>query len=151
DQAFYDFLGGKEVVLVSTLAATVESHHRTGQAFDLFTDLVIQPYGLRCLEAPRSLYPERPASGFIESLDHCLEEIEALYQQRPFEVFAVAAGAYSLPLCEVVQQRYGVSCLSIGPSLHARFGVLEAGTSQWRLEQRRPENWIQAELVGLHT
>ncbi len=140
-QEIYDFLAGKEVVFVTPLAVDVEAHHRSGKAFDLFHDLTIRPYGLRCVEAPLSLYPNRPLSGFSESLDRCLEAVDTLYSQRPFTIFMAACGSYALPLCEAVKQRYGVSCLYNGNLMHAYVGLHQTSTAQWRLESRKQENW----------
>lgn len=142
DQAFYDFIAGKEVVFVTPLASDVEQQHRTGRAFDLFTDLTIQPYGLRLVEAPMSIYPNRPRGGFSESLEHCLEQIDKLYRERPFEVFTAACWGYDLPLCETVKERYGVSCVTTGNLMHAYFGVQVSSNASWRYEQRKAENWV---------
>lgn len=142
DQAFYDFIAGQEVLFVTPLAADVEKQHRSGKAFDLFSDLKIQPYGLRLVEAPMSIYPNRPRGGFNESLEHCLEQIDVLYRVRPFTVFTAACGGYGLPLCETVKERYGVSCVYTGNQMHAFFGVQQNASASWRKEQRKPENWV---------
>ncbi len=141
DAAIYRFLAGKEVVAVTTLATEVEEQHRSGRAFELFVDLPIAPYGLRCVQAPMSRYPQRPASEFSASLDDCLERIEALHRERPFRVFVAACGAYGLPLCEAVQRLYGVSCLCSGDSMNHYFGVEEGGSGSWRAQARISENW----------
>ncbi len=142
DPAIYGFWAGKEVVLATTHAAELEAHHRSGQAFQLFSDLRISPYGLRCVQAPLSRYPNRPAGGFGESLDACLEQIDALHRQRPFRVFVAACGVYGLPLCEAVQRRYGVSCLCSGDRMNAYFGLEQAATADWRADGRIREHWL---------
>ena len=144
-QAFYNFIAGQEVLMVTPLAAELEAHHRSGRAFELFTSLTIRPYGLRAITAPMSVYPNRPASGFEDSLQRCLDQIERAYQQKPFAVFTAAAGAYGLPLCEAVHRRFGVACVYIGNQMHAYFGLEQATTADWLLEQRRPENWLMAQ------
>jgi hypothetical protein len=150
EQAFYNFIAGQEVLFVTPLAADVEAHHRTGLAFELFTDLVIHPYGLRCIEAPVSVYPNRPDRGFEDSLDRTLEQIDRAYKQKPFAVFTAACGAYGLPLCEAVKQRYGVSCIYVGNLMHAYFGVLQRTSLDWRASSRINEHWITSQaLAGL--
>ncbi|QPN56306.1 hypothetical protein I1E95_14615 [Synechococcus sp. CBW1107] len=141
DAAIYRFLAGKEVVAATTLATEVEEHHHTGHAFKLFTDLPIAPYGLRCVQAPLSRYPQRPAADFMASLDECLQQIEALHRQRPFRVFVAACGAYGLPLCEAVNRIYGVSCLCSGDHMNAYFGVESEGAVDWRIGSRIAEHW----------
>ena len=131
--------------MVSPLAAELEAHHRSGRAFELFTSMTIRPYGLRAIAAPMSVYPNRPASGYEDSLQRCLDQIERAYQQKPFAVFTAAAGAYGLPLCEAVHRRFGVSCVYIGNQMHAYFGLEQATTADWLVEQRRPENWVKAQ------
>ena len=49
--------------------------------------MTIRPYGLRAIAAPMSVYPNRPASGYEDSLQRCLDQIERAYQQKPFAVF----------------------------------------------------------------
>jgi hypothetical protein len=144
-QAFYNFLADQEVLFVTPLAAEVEAHHRSGKAFALFSDVRIRPYGLRCTSAPMSVYPNRPARGFEDSLERCLEQVDRVHRQRPFTVFTAAAGAYGLPLCQAVHRRYGVACFYIGNAMHAYFGIEQNTTASWMQAQRRPENWLRAQ------
>ena len=141
EERFYHLLAGQEVVVVSPWAPLVEEQHRSGRAFALFVDLAIAPYGLRCVTAPASRYPERPDQGFEASLASCLEAVEVLARQHPFSVFLCAAGAYDLPLCQAVRDRYGASCVAMGSGLHARFGLEQPLTQQWRRSQRRSDRW----------
>jgi hypothetical protein len=141
ETAFYHCLAGQEVLLISPLAVEVEAQHRSGRAFDLFTDQAIAPYGLRCVQGPDSLYPRRPDQGFEASLAQCLQTIEHKASALPFTVFLTACGAYDLPLCHAIQQRYGCASIAIGPNLHARFGLEQPATQEWRLRQRRADRW----------
>ena len=141
EAAFYHCLAGQEVLLISPLAAEVEAQHRSGRAFDLFTDQPIAPYGLRCLQGPDSLYPRRPDQGFEASLAQCLQTIEHKASALPFTVFLTACGAYDLPLCHAVQERYGCTAVAIGPNLHARFGLEQPASQGWRMLQRRADRW----------
>ena len=95
-----------------------------------------------------SIYPNRPDRGFEVSLGRCLDQVDRLYRQKPFAVFTAAAGAYGLPLCEAVHQRYGVSCIYIGNQMHALFGVLQNTTADWRREQRLEEHWLTSSLLN---
>ncbi len=141
EAAFYQCLAGQEVLLISPLAAEVEAQHRSGRAFDLFTDQPIAPYGLRCLHGPDSLYPRRPDQGFEASLAQCLQAIEDKARALPFTVFLTACGAYDLPLCLALQGRYGCTAVAIGPNLHARFGLEQPASQGWRMLQRRADRW----------
>jgi hypothetical protein len=147
DQAFYDFIAGQELLFVTPLASDVEAHHRSGLAFQLFTDIAIQPYGLRCIGAPISIYPNRPGRGFEDSLDRTLDQIDRAFRQKPFAVFTAACGAYGLPLCEAVNQRYGVSCVYVGNLMHAYFGVLQRTSEAWRSESRINPHWIHSSAL----
>jgi hypothetical protein len=71
----------------------------------------------------------------------CLEGVEVLARQRPFSVFLCSAGAYDLPLCQAVRERYGASCVAMGTSLHARFGIEQPVSQHWRSGQRRSDRW----------
>ncbi|MFZ0408880.1 MAG: hypothetical protein WAM11_12335 [Cyanobium sp.] len=101
-------LGGLEVVYVGDQAAAVREAHRAGRCFRG------EPFGLRVMEAPESLWPDRPATGFEQSLAVLLEGVDVLYRQRPFAVLMADCGAYRLPLLRAVHQRYGVAALSSG-------------------------------------
>jgi hypothetical protein len=141
DEHVYDLLAGQEVLLVSPLAALAEEQHRSGRAFQLFLDLPIAPYGLRTLAPPASLYPLRPHQSFEASLEACLESVAAMVRERPFTVLLTAAGVYDLPLCHAVRERYGASCVAIGPAIHARLGIDQACSRHWRSGQRRADRW----------
>lgn len=141
EQRFYQLLAGQEVLLISPLAALVEEQHSSGRAFALFRDLEIAPYGLRILSPPASRYPARPDRSFDASLSACLDAVQGAFQARPFTVFLSVAGAYDLPLCHAVHERYGVSCLAIGEGVHARFGIEQSCSAGWRAEQRRADRW----------
>jgi len=101
-------LGGLEVLYVGNGAAAVQEAHRAGRCFRG------QPFGLRVMEGPQSLWPARPAGGFEQSLALLLENVEGLYRQRPFDVLLADCGAYRLPLLRAVHQRYGVAAMGSG-------------------------------------
>ena len=101
-------LGGLEVVYVGDGAAAVQGAHRAGRCFRG------QPFGLRVIEGPQSLWPARPSGGFEQSLAVLLENVDALYRLRPFDVLLADCGAYRLPLLRAVHQRYGVAAMSSG-------------------------------------
>ena len=147
EQAFYDAIADQEVLFVTPCARDVEMHHRSGKAFQLFKDIRIRPYGLRCLEAPVSVYPNRPGRGYEESLDQLLGQIERIYKQKPFSVFTAACGCYGLPLCEAVKQRYGVTCFYIGNLMHAYFGLMQRTTATWRAGRRIEGNWHRSQAL----
>jgi len=147
DAAWYRFLAGRRVLFVTPLAADVQRQHASGRAFDLFHDLPIAPYRLRCLPAPMSVHPNRPDRGFRASLEHCLEAVEAAWREEPFEVFTAACGAYGLPLCAAVQERYGAASVYTGNIMHALFGVLQRTTADWRAGSRKEENWRSSRLL----
>lgn len=147
DGAWYHFIAGKQVLFVTPLAVDVQRHHNSGLAFDLYHDQVIAPYALRCVPAPMSIHPNRPDRGFRKSLERCLAAVDAAWHERPFEVFTAACGAYGLPLCAAVHERYGVACVYAGNIMHAHFGVLQQTTADWRAGSRRPENWITSRVL----
>ncbi len=101
-------LGGLEVMYVGDGAAAVQEAHRAGRCFRG------QPFGLRLMEGPASCWPARPSGGFEQSLAVLLENLDALYRQRPFDVLLADCGAYRLPLLRAVHQRYGVAAMSSG-------------------------------------
>ena len=147
DRDWYRFLAGKQVLFVTPLAADVQQQHNSGRAFDLFHDLPIEPFSLRCLPAPMSVYPNRPDQGFKASLERCIEAVDGAWRQQPFEVFTAACGAYGLPLCAAVQARYGVASVYAGNIMHALFGLLQRTTISWRAASRKEQNWRSSGLL----
>jgi hypothetical protein len=110
-------LGGLEVVYVGDGAAAVQEAHRAGRCFRG------QPFGLRVMEGPASRWPARPSGGFEQSLAVLLENVDALYRQRPFDVLLADCGAYRLPLLRAVHQRYGVAAMSSGRPMSRWLGA----------------------------
>jgi hypothetical protein len=127
--SLYELMGGQEVLLVTPGAAEVEAHHRSGAAFQLDPERSIPTYGLRCIEPPDSIHPRRPGVGFEQSLESLLGQVEQAWGQRAFQVFAIAAGAYSLPACQAVEQRHGATCLALGSELMEWFLPRDPGPS----------------------
>jgi hypothetical protein len=105
------------VLLVAPRAAAIEAHHRRVASAQLDQESPILNYGLRCLEPPDSIHPRRPSVGFEHSLESLLEQVEQAWGQRAFQIFIIAAGAYSLPACHAVEQRHGATCLALGSDL----------------------------------
>ncbi len=127
--SLYELMAGQEVLLVTPGAAEVEAHHHSGAAFQLDPERSIPSYGLRCLEPPDSIHPRRPGVGFEQSLESLLGQVEQAWGQRAFQVFAIAAGAYSLPACQAVEQRHGATCLALGSELMEWFLPSDPGPS----------------------
>ena len=123
DSALDQMLAGREVLLITHLAAQAEAFHRSGQAFNLTPGQPIAAYGLRCIAAPDSRHPLRPDQGFETSLAHCLTAVEQQARARSFDIVLSACGAYDLPLCEAIGRRYGCTTLALGPQILSRFGV----------------------------
>ena len=110
-------MADQEVLIVAPRAAEIEAHHRRVASTQLDQESPILNYGLRCLEPPDSIHPRRPSVGFEHSLESLLEQVEQAWGQRAFQVFIIAAGAYSLPACHAVEQRHGATCLALGSDL----------------------------------
>jgi hypothetical protein len=127
--SLYELMAGQEVLLVTPGAAEVEAHHRSGAAFQLDPERSIPTYGLRCIEPPDSIHPRRPGVGFEQSLESLLGQVEQAWGQRAFQMFAIAAGAYSLPACQAVEQRHGATCLALGSELMEWFLPSDPGPS----------------------
>jgi hypothetical protein len=112
-----ELMANQEVLLVAPRAAAIEAHHRRVASAQLDQESPILNYGLRCLEPPDSIHPRRPSVGFEHSLESLLEQVEQAWGQRAFQIFIIAAGAYSLPACHAVEQRHGATCLALGSDL----------------------------------
>jgi hypothetical protein len=112
-----ELMANQEVLLVAPRAAEIEAHHRRVASSQLDPQSPMPNYGLRCLEPPDSIHPRRPSVGFEHSLESLLEQVEQAWGQRAFQLFIIAAGAYSLPACHAVEQRHGATCLALGSDL----------------------------------
>jgi hypothetical protein len=99
-------LGGQEVIYVGDNSDGVRQAHGKGLCFRG------QPFGLRVIETPSSRWPARPAGGYEESLSKLLNDVDALYRDRPFDVLLADCGIYRLALMRAVHQRYGSAAIS---------------------------------------
>jgi hypothetical protein len=104
-------LAGLEVVYVGEGAEAMEGLHRRGELFRP------EPFGLRCLTPPASRHPQRPHGSFEQSLEACVQQLEQLYQQRPFQVLLCDAGSYRLGLAQALHTRLGVRGLATATPL----------------------------------
>ena len=99
-------LAGKEIIYIGWNCVQLQKAHRSGA---LFTGA---PFGLRGLEPADSRRGLRPDRDFGLSLEQCLQELEKLHQQRPFNAILTDAGAYRLPLVQAARNRYGTRALA---------------------------------------
>jgi hypothetical protein len=140
----YRLMAGREVLYVGPHGAAVLDQHRSGRAFRLFVDQVIEPYGLRVVAPPESRYPQRPERGFSASLDGLIQAVEAEYGRKPFALLLADCGAYRLPLLEHVASQLGVRGVALAQPLAPLFGLDLAGVPRWRPEKRAAEHWRPA-------
>ena len=114
------FLGGEEVVVVGEGTEALQAAHRAGRLFEGGA------FGLRCLAAPQSRHPHRPAAGFEYSLEALVAAVEELHRERPFTVLLAEGGAYRLPLVQAIGSRFGVLAVAAASPLAGWLGAYEA-------------------------
>ncbi|MEA5444025.1 hypothetical protein [Cyanobium gracile] len=118
-------LEGEEVVVVTTEGTeAIRQAHQSGRLF------AGGAFGLRCLAAPQSRHPQRPAAGFEHSLEGLVAAVEQLYRERPFTVLLAACGAYRLPLAQAMASRFGLLAVAVASPLA---GWLEGQPEQGQL------------------
>jgi hypothetical protein len=100
--ALLQALAGQEVVYVGEAVEAIGELHRQGRLFKP------EPFGLRCVAAPASRHPQRPHGSFEQSLALLVEQLEALHQQRPFQVLLCDVGAYRLGLAQALHTHLAV-------------------------------------------
>lgn len=140
-QEIYRLMARQEVLYVGPHGSLVLEQHRSGRAFRLFHDQVIEPYGLRVVNPPESWPPNRPEQGFTASLHALIRNAGQAYQRKPFQVLLADCGAYRLPLLDALHHRYGVMGIAVGLPLAAVFGVDAPGAPRWAADRRRTVNW----------
>ena len=134
-------MAGREVLVLSWSAEALLEQHRSGRAFRLFHDRTIVPYGLRALTLPDSRHPQRPHSGFRESLSELVAAVEQEHSRRPIDLVLVESSAYRLPLLSILHSRHRIPGVGPGAELHQLFGVDRPGLPRWREGSRDPEMW----------
>ncbi|KEF41545.1 MAG: hypothetical protein ER33_10695 [Cyanobium sp. CACIAM 14] len=106
-EGLLEYLGGEELVVVGEGTEAIQAAHQAGHLFRGTA------FGLRCLAAPESRHPHRPAAGFEHSLEELLAAVEQLYRERPFTVLLASGGAYRLPLVQAIHGRFGVLAVGV--------------------------------------
>lgn len=147
-EAFHALMAGRDVLYVGPHGEAVLDQHRSGRAFRLFADQLIEPYGLRVIEPPDSRYPQRPGRGFSASLEALIGQVEASFSRKPFGLLLANCGAYRLPLLEFMRERHGVQGAAFSLPLTALFGLDLEGSPRWRPDKRRPEAWRVVAATG---
>ena len=149
-EKFYEMLDGKEVLLVTPFAAEINQLCESGKIWKLWTDLKIPKFNLEVIEAPMSIFPNRPNLSWIKSFQILQETIQLSFCRRKHSLFFASAGAYGIPTCDFVYKTYDIASVYIGNYINYLFGVRQNATEDSFYSSKRDiANWATSGLGSI--
>ncbi|MFQ6538971.1 MULTISPECIES: hypothetical protein [Aphanothece] len=142
----YSLFRGQSVFIVSPLADLINMQASSGNHLRLFNDYTIPDYELRALNAPVSIWPNRPSNGWTASFEKIRARIDAYISEHHPGVFVASCGCYGLPICDYVSEHYGLNVLYIGNAIHAFMGIRQSATNGFMLGRRNEAAWLDNNL-----
>jgi hypothetical protein len=138
------------VLLVTPFAAEIQQLYESGKIWKLWTDLEIPKFNLEVIQAPMSIFPNRPNSSWIESFRALQETIQLSFSRNEHSLFFASAGGYGLPICNFVYETYDVASVYTGNYINYLFGVRQNTTEDvFHSEKRDIANWATSSLGSI--
>jgi hypothetical protein len=149
-EKFYDMLDGRDVLFVTPFAEEIHQLFQSGKIWGLWTDLEIPKFRLSVIQAPMSIFPNRPSSSWIKSFQILKESIMHSFRRNKHSLFFASAGSYGIPICDFVYSTYDVASVYTGNYINYLFGVRQNATENDFFSQRRDlSNWAASNLGSI--
>ncbi len=146
---FYQSLAGKKVLFVTPFAEAIGQLVSSHKLQHLYHDIIIPGFSLETLPAFVSTYPNRPHTGYRETLSGLIDQIDTQVARSGSDLFMASCGCYGLPLCHYVYRQWGITSVYMGNSTNTLFGILQKTSLDFLRSHRNEENWIRGDL-GQH-
>ncbi len=143
---FHEMLQNQKVLFVTAFSLEIDEIYKNGKIFKLWKDYELPDFKLTTVQAPMSIYPNRPDDDWRNSFEKLCHAIDEQFAKQDFSLFFVSAGAYGIPMANYVHQKYGVSSNSFGNYTNFLFGVRQNTTESESPELRNWENWAKSSL-----
>jgi hypothetical protein len=146
-EKFYELLKGANVLLVTPFAHEIQHLFESGKMWGLWKDLDIAKFQLTTIQAPISIYPNRPGKSWLESFVDLQETIQRSFAQNEHSLFFASAGAYGLPICDFVHSNFDIASVYDGNHVNYLFGVRQNSTENLGISSKRYiDNWAISDL-----
>jgi hypothetical protein len=143
---FYKMLRGHNVLFVTPFAREIQALYDSGDIFKIWLDFELPSFSLTLIEAPMSIYPNRPAKDWTTSFDQISEKIHESFSENLHTLFFASSGCYGLPLCDMVYQSYGIASVYYGNWTNFLFGIRQNTTESVDPTKRNLTLWQSSSL-----
>jgi hypothetical protein len=146
-EKFYELLKGTNVLLVTPFAHEIQHLFESGKMWGLWRDLDIPKFRLTTIQAPMSIYPNRPGKSWLDSFVDLQETIQRSFAQNEHSLFFASAGSYGLPICDFVHSTFDIASVYDGNHVNYLFGVRQNSTENLAISSKRDiDNWAISDL-----
>lgn len=146
-EKFYELLEGRNVLLVTPFAHEIQHIFESGKMWGLWKDLDVPKFQLTTIQAPMSIYPNRPGKSWLDSFVGLQETIQRSFAQNEHSLFFASAGAYGLPICDFVHSTFNIASVYDGNHVNYLFGVRQNSTENLGISSKRDiDNWAISDL-----
>jgi hypothetical protein len=147
---FYELLENRIILLVTPFAAEIRHLFDSGKLWNLWKDLSIPRFHLETIQAPMSIYPNRPGRSWMHSFAELKELIQDSFDANDHSLFFASAGSYGLPICDYVHSTFGISSVYGGNYINYLFGIRQNTTeNDFHAGNRNIANWEASSLGSL--
>jgi hypothetical protein len=145
-QSFYNMLQGHDVLFVTPFANEIQSLYDSGDLFKIWHDFDLPNFSLTLIQAPMSVYPNRPNRDWTSSFNQIAVKINDSFSQHPHSLFFASSGCYGLPICDMVFQQFGVASVYQGNWTNFLFGIRQNATESVEPDKRNLKLWRSSSL-----
>jgi hypothetical protein len=146
-EKFYELLKDTNVLLVTPFAHEIQHLFESGKMWGLWRDLDIPKFRLTTIQAPMSIYPNRPGKSWLDSFVDLQETIQRSFAQNEHSLFFASAGSYGLPICDFVHSTFDIASVYDGNHVNYLFGVRQNSTENLAISSKRDiDNWAISDL-----
>ena len=146
---FHQMLKDHSILFVTPFSQEIDEIYMNGNIFHLWKDYDLPNFNLKTIQAPMSIYPNRPDKSWTDSFNKLCREIDKQFASENFSLFFISAGSYGIPISSYVFQKYGVSSNTLGNLTNFYFGVRQNASESESPELRNWERWAKSSLANI--
>jgi hypothetical protein len=113
----------KRILLLTPFKTLIDIQYNSKNLYKLRKTDNLSNIKLDTIEAFVTTYPNRKHNNFIETYTYYIQEIDKMFSKNTYDIFTCSCGCYGLLLCDYVHKTYNVTCVYIGNSINAFFGI----------------------------
>ena len=120
---FFEMLKHKTVLILTPFKDLMERMVSELRLKNLYTDFEISDIKFIFVQAPVSLYPNRPGSGWHSTFLAMAQSIDEIIIREGVDLFTASCGAYGLPISSHVYQKHCLTTVYYGNYLNSLMGI----------------------------